>query len=88
MAKPIKSAKFNWRGTELFYGDRKVGGIVGSPDTAIMWCVRMPDDSLSDHMNLTRARDTAQAIAATQLRGARRLQQRHTAVFSAAGAVT
>ena len=65
--KQINHTRFEWRGTKLFVGGRKVGEIVPDDDNPWMWRVRLPD-GLSDLFNMSRARDAAQSIARDQHR--------------------
>jgi hypothetical protein len=65
--KQINHTRFEWRGTKLFIGGRKAGEIIADEDNAWMWRVRLPDGSLSDLLNMSRARDAAQFIARSEM---------------------
>ena len=54
-----------WRGNRLFLkrGGEPLGEIVPDPQWKGMWRVRLPDGTLSDMVNITRARDAARSLA-------------------------
>lgn len=60
------SQEFEWNGNGLCLLGRKapVVTIVNDPQYPSMWRVQRPDGSLSDMVNLTRARDAARLLAA------------------------
>ncbi len=70
-AKPNPSrrrrADLRWEGTHLYAGRKLVASIVRDADNAFMWRVRQPDGTLSDQVNLTRAKDAAEAMARADL---------------------
>ena len=56
------SRKFQWRGTHLYYADRRVPfSIVQDVAYPNMWRVKLPDGRLTDMVNYTRAKDAAVA---------------------------
>jgi hypothetical protein len=63
MARVIGRDRLNWNHRGLFFGQRRIMTI--EPDTAhaSMFRVRRPDGSLSDLVNLSRAKDAASGIA-------------------------
>ena len=74
MATVIPSNRLHWRsipeGTHTLHLDRRAAAIVSVvPDQAYsgMWRVRLPDGSLTDMVNLTRAKDAALHHALTAL---------------------
>ena len=54
----------HWKDSRLYLGSSATGYSI-TPDTKYpsMWRVRYPDGSLSDIVNLTRARDGARCLA-------------------------
>jgi hypothetical protein len=54
---------FTWRGTELYYGSRKILEVVPDDRWLKMWRVRRPDGTLTDMVNLSRAKDAGLSIA-------------------------
>ena len=59
--------QMTWRGTDLYWGRRKVGSIVPDDRYPRMWRVLRSDGSLSDMASYARARDAAKTIAAREL---------------------
>jgi hypothetical protein len=55
----------SWRGNRLFLkeGSALLAEIVPDPQWSGMWRVRLPDGSLSDMVNITRAKDAARSLA-------------------------
>jgi len=60
-----------WHGNKLYLGKRLVGEIVQDERYPTMWRVRLPDGSLSDMVNRTRAKDACAAMTATTERKGR-----------------
>jgi hypothetical protein len=63
MARVFSSRDLNWKGDQLYCGNRRLLRIV--PDQkypGVMWRVEMPDGALTDMVNRTRAKDAAVAI--------------------------
>jgi hypothetical protein len=59
---------FRWDGNCLLLRTgRKMAAIEPDRDYAGMWRVRMPDGTLTDMVNLTRAKDAAVALASAVL---------------------
>jgi hypothetical protein len=84
--------KLTWRGTELFLGDRKIGEVTrdDNPRTRLLR-VRYSDGEFSDRVNLSRARDAAEALAIATPDRARRSGSRknpRTAILAKAGTQT
>jgi len=52
-----------WQGNSLHLGQRKLTEIVQDDRHPSMWRVRRSDGSLSDMLNVTRARDAARSMA-------------------------
>jgi hypothetical protein len=52
-----------WRGDWVCLGKRRLKQIVADERWPGMWRVRLPDGTLSDMVNRTRAKDAAQALA-------------------------
>ena len=52
-----------WRGKELWFRDRHVASIIQDDKYPQMWRVKLPDGSISDMVNLTRAKDAAISLA-------------------------
>jgi hypothetical protein len=48
-----------WRGNELWFRRCKVAEIIEDGEWPNMWRVKLPDDSISDMVNRTRAKDAA-----------------------------
>jgi hypothetical protein len=56
-----------WNGSKLCFGNRVVASIEPDAKYPSMWRVRLPDGTLSDMLNRTRARDAARSLALAQL---------------------
>lgn len=54
-----KRDRLTWRGNGLYAGNRRLSAIEPDPDWPNMWRVVEADGSLSDMVNLTRAKDAA-----------------------------
>lgn len=55
-----ESKRFNWRGCLLYYENRSTGlSVVPEHTLPGMWRIQMPDGTLSDYLNLARAKDAA-----------------------------
>ena len=70
MARVFGSRELNWKGDQLYCGNRRLLRIV--PDQkypGVMWRVELPDGSLTDMVNRTRAKDAAVAIGLRILNG-------------------
>lgn len=69
--------KATWKGDRLYFGNR-LSGYAVVPDERYpnMWRVRRPDGSLSDMVNLTRAKDAAVGMLDRDLRQAVRPSDR------------
>ena len=67
MARVFASQELIWRGNRLFIGKRKLAEIVPDLEYPSMWRIKLPDGSLSDMVNMTRARDAARAMAVSIL---------------------
>lgn len=52
-----------WKGHRLCCGNRKLVEIVQDDRYPTMWRVKRPDGSLTDMVNITRARDAARGLA-------------------------
>src|SRR5262245_60145562 len=63
--------KLTWHGNKLYLGKRLAGEIVQDKTYPTMWRVLHPDGSLSDMVNLTRAKDACAAMTATSERKGR-----------------
>jgi hypothetical protein len=68
----LKPDDFEWRGRFLYRrGSRSGKPLIGieaaGPRHPGMWQIRTPDGSLSDMMNRTMAKDTAEAIVLAKL---------------------
>ena len=59
----INSQRLTWVGDELVYGKRTLLRIERDGVYLEMWRVRLPDGSLTDMVNRTRAKDAALSIA-------------------------
>ena len=59
--------ELSWKGNDLCLGRHRVAGIVPDGRWPAMWRVCRPDGSLSDMVNLTRAKDAAVSIALREL---------------------
>jgi len=59
----INSQRLTWVGDELVYGRRTLLRIERDRVYPEMWRVRLPDGSLTDMVNRTRAKDAAVSIA-------------------------
>ena len=61
--------ELGWRGNRLFPngGGAPLAEIVPKTQWKGMWRVRLPDGSLSDIVNITRARDAARTLALVAL---------------------
>src|SRR5262245_35260034 len=59
----INSQRLTWIGDELVYGRRTLLRIERDGVYPEMWRVRLPDGSLTDMVNRTRAKDAAVSIA-------------------------
>ena len=72
-----------WMGNKLYLGKRLAGEIVQDKTYPSMWRILHPDGSLSDMVNLTRAKDACAAMAATtqRQRRQRRLEAPRTRFF-------
>lgn len=55
--------ELTWRGNVLCLGRRKLTEIVQDDRYPTMWRVRRADGTLSDMLNITRARDAARGLA-------------------------
>jgi hypothetical protein len=57
--------ELGWRGNRLVLNGRgaPLAEIVPEPQWKGMWRVRLPDGTLSDMVNITRARDAARSLA-------------------------
>ena len=53
-----------WRGNELYLRRRRVASIEQDTRWPSLWRVQLPDGTLSDVVNLTRAKDAAYSLAA------------------------
>src|SRR5262245_14181364 len=62
-AMKINSQRLTWVGNELVYGRRTLLRIERDAVYPEMWRVRLPDGSLTDMVNRTRAKDAALSIA-------------------------
>ena len=67
-----------WRGNLLCHVRRKLAEIVQDDRYPTMWRVRRPDGTLSDMLNMTRARDAARGMALGILNS----QERHAAAVA------
>ena len=63
----INSQRLTWVGDELVYGRRTLLRIERDGVYPGMWRVRLPDGSLTDMVNRTRAKDAAVSIALRSL---------------------
>ena len=59
----FRSRELHWRGNALHLGGRRLAQIEPDAKWPEMWRVRLPDDRLSDMVNISRARDAARALA-------------------------
>ena len=53
----------NWRKDALYCGKRKITALVQDEKYSTMWRIRLPDGTLSDMVNKTRAKDVATLLA-------------------------
>lgn len=58
-----KTKDLTWQGNVLYYGRRKLSEIRRDPDWPRIWRVVEADGSLSDMVNISRAKDAAMARA-------------------------
>jgi hypothetical protein len=75
-----------WKGNSLHVGGKGKPVLAIEPDRwPGMWRIRLPDGSLTDMLNLSRARDAAMAIALRILQGKEtRLEAPRTAILTSA----
>jgi hypothetical protein len=71
----IDPRELYWKGHELFYGRRRVASVVQDSKYPSMWRVQQPDGTLSDMVNLSRAKDAARSQAATWVKAAQEARQ-------------
>jgi hypothetical protein len=58
----------SWQGDRLIFRRKAVAEVVRDKTYPTMWRVKLPDGSLSDMVNRTRAKDAAMSIVATAFR--------------------
>jgi hypothetical protein len=51
-----------WKGRELRLGRKLLATVVPDPDWPGLWRVALPGGHVTDHVNLTRAKDAAIAL--------------------------
>jgi hypothetical protein len=71
----INSQRLTWDGDELVYGRKTLLRIERDGVYPEMWRVRLPDGSLTDMVNRTRAKDAAVSIALRFLEVSERLSE-------------
>jgi hypothetical protein len=57
----IRDAK--WKGRQLFLGRKLLAEVIPDSDWAGLYRVRLPNGNVTDHVNLTRAKDAAVCLA-------------------------
>lgn len=67
----VNTLMFQWKSEWLYYGRRKMLRIVQDEIHPTMWRVELPDGSLTDMVNKTRAKDAASVLADRLLRNTR-----------------
>ena len=60
-------ANLTWRGDTLYFGRKRMAGVVPDGTWPGMWRVKYRDGSVSDMVNLSRAKDAAMTVVAQSL---------------------
>jgi hypothetical protein len=63
----VNQHELTWKGTALYFKRRKMLEVIQDAKYPTMWRVKHPDGSLSDMVNLTRAKDAAIYLALAKL---------------------
>jgi hypothetical protein len=69
MGRVVGRHELRWNDCELFFGRKRIAGIEPDAVYAGMWRVRRPDGTLSDMVNISRARDAAMVLSLAVLNG-------------------
>jgi hypothetical protein len=63
----VAASALQWKDRELFFGRKQVGSVVPDSKYPNMWRVEREDGSLTDMVNLSRAKDAAVTLALASL---------------------
>ena len=66
----VSSTELRWKEHEIWFHDRKLAAVVQDKKYPTMWRVDRFDGTLSDMVNLTRAKDAARGFALSVLNSA------------------
>ena len=66
----VSNAQLRWKEHEIWFQDRKLAAVVQDKKYPTMWRVDRLDGTLSDMVNLSRAKDAARGFALSVLNSA------------------